>query len=794
MVIIWGLFCGNVAFGMLPSYPNPDLLSLAAIKQQMLIADPVQPQKPIFLLPKLTPFKFAKNVDQTTIIRNLSLYAQQKGDVNMDQKLKDSGGYCGGFANLWVYIKWLQTHSLQQYSADTVEWFESTIILLADLKYTNKTLKPFQIKNIDRLVYLLELFQSPSQYFQDIQQSDIDKMIHKATGGKTLQLEYLFSSGLNLNQLKEVLNTENFIQDNRFIRLSVNKHVFVLFKYDKDYYFYDSNSTGGEYTTKSIDELAEWIFAGLYKIGTGVGSSAPFRFKIFASPGEEGFVTRSYPQQQVILQKIKALPLGSDLADSVRQAIYNGDLGSLKYFLALYSSEEQKTLIRKNDWATLITAASLGYTDIVEEFLKILGAEFDPKAVSSCQVLMVAAEKGHCDIVKNLLSRGVDPRTALKLAAKGGHVSVIDVLFNQKTGKPQQKPEIWKIKEALTIAAQHNHVPMVQRLFAELSHPMDIKDMYGIVFMHAVQNNNLGLVVWLMDKGVDPTQVGLLRNRTALMVAAESGHTQIIKKLLACKKVASSHTYLNAILPDTYDNALMLALKQKHTDIVREFITVKQAGLEIDFNQASADGYTALMLAVQQNDDEIVEEMLKITDIKFDQVSIDGDTALTLAAKEDNIDMVLALLDTGLKVDPKAPKSYMAALILAIQNNRLDIVMALINQGINLDQPLPISKTENINILELAVTNNCFDIVQELLERDVNPNVITQDGITILAVAAENGYYKIVQLLLDNGNIQLDHHSAQEALELAKAAAAEKENSDKAKAYRKIIELLTKFQ
>lgn len=79
-----------------------------------------------------------------------------------------------------------------------------------------------------------------------------------------------------------------------------------------------------------------------------------------------------------------------------------------------------------------------------------------------------------------------------------------------------------------------------------------------------------------------------------------------------------------------------------------------------------------------------------------------------------------------------------------------------INQGINLDQPLPISKTENINILELWVTNNCFDIVQELLERDVNPNVITQDSVTILAVAAENGYDKIVQLLLDNGNIQLD--------------------------------------
>jgi len=661
-----------------------------------------------------------------------------------------------------------------------------------------KKLSQNEIESVDRLVDLLELFQNPHRYIPNVTQSDLHKMFLKATGSKTLQHEYSFSSLLDLDQLKKVLKTNGFIQDNRFIYLDSfvsGGHVLCLFKYGKIYYFYDSNDSDGERITESTDDLAEWIFKAHPKLKNTQPSG--WRFRMFAFPEGKNFVAASYPKQEAILEAIKSSYCTIENSESgLSAALSNGDLGSIRYFLKPKSTKEQKELIRReislatpfvyyeDNWTILTYAVYSGYADIVKEFLEILGDDFNSVAFGNHIDLMTAAKNGYCDFVKIFLDKGGDSGVALISAAEGGQLDIIKMLFEQKLIKPDKDI----IKAALEVAVKHNHVEVVKILFNAAPRAKDVLDM---IFMYAVKYNHLNLIEWCIDSGADPVNIALLDNRTALMMAAESGHIQVVKKLLACKQVIDNREYLNTILPSTHDNALMLALKQKHTHIVKEFITAKQAGLKIDFNQVSTDGYTALMLALQQNDDGSVNEMLKIKDIKLDQVSSGGDTVLVLAAKEENIDMVLTLLSMGLKVNPGSPESYMAALMLAIQNGRLDVVTMLIEQRIDLNRSLPISETESMSILELAVINNYFDIVKKLLEHGANPNIITQDDSTILAIAVENGYCEIVELLINNTNIKLDRSNVQRMIKIAKEAKKESTYNDKA--YNKIIELLKKF-
>lgn len=89
----------------------------------------------------------------------------------------------------------------------------------------------------------------------------------------------------------------------------------------------------------------------------------------------------------------------------------------------------------RKGWTPLSYAAYAGRCETVAHLLTAYGVEVDQPIENGLTPLMLAANQGHLECVKSLLAAGADPnrkagpgRTARKLAEKGGHTDIMDLL------------------------------------------------------------------------------------------------------------------------------------------------------------------------------------------------------------------------------------------------------------------------------------------------------------------------------------------------------------------------------
>lgn len=177
-------------------------------------------------------------------------------------------GCCGGYASLWLYYKWLDTNpngfadnkcSLAPEIKDK-EWLQYCMDILN--KWDNDkslSLTEEDKAKIDEFIELLDFFQAPYQSLSsNINQGELNNSLRHISKIDPTE-EYCFSANLTVEQLKKVLKTENFLQNNRMIYIHCGKHITALFKNGDDYYYFDVTNPQGEVKLKSTDEVAEWI-------------------------------------------------------------------------------------------------------------------------------------------------------------------------------------------------------------------------------------------------------------------------------------------------------------------------------------------------------------------------------------------------------------------------------------------------------------------------------------------------------------------------------------------------------
>ena len=204
--------------------------------------------------------------------------------------------------------------------------------------------------------------------------------------------------------------------------------------------------------------------------------------------------------------------------------------------------------------------------------------------------------------------------------------------------------------------------------------------------------------------------------------------------------------------------------------------------------QATDKKYTALHLAVQSNNIEIVQELLDKNIPGFvGKQDVYGQTALHWAAGKGFEEIAKKLIDKmdDNEISIQKEENKYTALHLAVQSNNIEIVQELLDKNIPGfvgkqdvygqtalhwaagkgfeeiakklidkmdDNEISIQKEENkYTALHLAVQSNNIEIVQELLDKNIPGFVGKQDvyGQTALHWAAGKGYNEIVDLLLD---------------------------------------------
>ena len=217
---------------------------------------------------------------------------------------------------------------------------------------------------------------------------------------------------------------------------------------------------------------------------------------------------------------------------------------------------------------------------------------------------------------------------------------------------------------------------------------------------------------------------------TALMFASQSGHHQVVELLL------SKDPNIN-IQNNNGVTALMLASQNGHHQVI-ELLLSKDPDVNIRDN----DGVTALMLANQSGHHQVVELLLsKNPDINIRDN--DGVIALMFACDIGHHQVVELFLSKDPNINIQN-NNGVTALMLTSQNGHHQVAELLLNK----DPDINIQNNNGVTALMFASQNGHHQVVELLLRKDPNINIQNNNGVTALMFGSQNGHHQVVELLL----------------------------------------------
>ena len=218
---------------------------------------------------------------------------------------------------------------------------------------------------------------------------------------------------------------------------------------------------------------------------------------------------------------------------------------------------------------------------------------------------------------------------------------------------------------------------------------------------------------------------------TALMRTSKHNHISIIHMLLQ----ANANPHLKKL---NESNALMIASGNGNYEVVELLISKG-----VNYKYQREDGANGFMLACQNGHTQIVELLLKECQVDPNVQKKDGGNAFMLACKKGHTEIVQLLLKE--QVDPNVQRNRGGnAFMSACHHGHTQIVELLLKEQVDPN----VQKEDGGNAFMLACQHGHTQIVELLLKEQVDPNVQKEDGGTAFMLACQNGHTQIVELLL----------------------------------------------
>lgn len=421
----------------------------------------------------------------------------------------------------------------------------------------------------------------------------------------------------------------------------------------------------------------------------------------------------------------------------------------------------------------LISAAQKGATKrlilLISAGANINYTDSDKK----CTALSLAVQNQRIETVKILLTQpniDVNKDLPLEKAVKNDAMECFNLLLEAST---------IDVNSAIHAAAQQKNPQFLYKLLNRKEANVNQKNANGLTPLHlAAAKNNTDHVVYLLQQSSIDVNMETMNGNSALMLAISSRSTGAFGQLIKYKNLRINHRNndgytalhvairekapleyitdlvrykginINAKTTKKGKTPLHLALENNYMSAARHLLH-----LQPNINEQDATGNTALHIAAQKNQIEMLEmldTMLEIKGIQVNATTKNGYTPLHLAVVHNNASAVLHLLNyQGIDVNCSNHEAE-TPLHIAVEHGNLAIINYLTNReyasaGINRQNSLGLTP------LNLAVTKKRADIVQALLKvKNINVNMLNKYGETALHQAARyNERYILKQLLKD---------------------------------------------
>ncbi|CAH1101713.1 unnamed protein product [Psylliodes chrysocephalus] len=421
-------------------------------------------------------------------------------------------------------------------------------------------------------------------------------------------------------------------------------------------------------------------------------------------------------------------------------------------------TDAQKALNRQNDhgWTPLLIAARKGHIDLVNNLLAN-HARVDVFDLEGRSALHLAAEQGYLQVCDSLLthkafinSKSRNGRTALHLAAMNGYIHLVKFLIKDHNAVI----DILTLKKQtpLHLAAAFGQIE-VCKLLLELGADIDATDEQGQKPIHAACQNNYSEVAKLFLQQHPSLVMATSKDgNTCAHIAAAQGSVTVIEELMKFDRqgVISARNKLTDATP------LQMAAEGGHAEVVKALV---RAGANI--TDENKGGFTAVHLAAQYGHQQVLEVLRSSNTLRITSKKL-GVTPLHVAAYFGQADTVRELLThvpgtvksdapSGASLVPAlGNESGMTPLHLAAFSGNENVVRLLLNSaGVQVDA----STHENgYNPMHLACYGGHGTVVGLLLSRSAELlQSHDKHGKTGLHIAAQHGHYQMVEVLLGQG-------------------------------------------
>ncbi|KAI2500615.1 serine/threonine kinase [Fragilaria crotonensis] len=302
---------------------------------------------------------------------------------------------------------------------------------------------------------------------------------------------------------------------------------------------------------------------------------------------------------------------------------------------------------------------------------------------------------------------------------------------------------------ALIINAYDGNLNEVRALLLDGANVNAQGDSDGATALYmASQNGHLEVVRELLQH--DDVDVNLQRTddgTTALFIASQDGHLEVVRALLQHDNVD-----VNLQCPDDGSTALYIASQEGHLEVVRELL--QRDNVEVNLQRTS--GSTALIMASQEGHVEVVHELLQHDNVDVTlQRTDDGATALYIASYCGHLEVVRELLQHDkVDVNLQCPDIGATALYIASQEGHLEVVRELLQRD---NVEVNLQRTSGSTALIMASHNGHLEVVRNLLQIDnVDVNLQQTDGSTALYMASQEGHVEVVRELLQHDKVDVN--------------------------------------
>ncbi|XP_023677104.2 ankyrin repeat and KH domain-containing protein 1-like isoform X5 [Paramormyrops kingsleyae] len=325
----------------------------------------------------------------------------------------------------------------------------------------------------------------------------------------------------------------------------------------------------------------------------------------------------------------------------------------------------------ENGHTPLMEAASAGHVEVARVLLEY-GAGINTHSNEFKEsALTLACYKGHLDMVRFLLDAGADQEhktdemhTALMEAcmSQDGHVEVARLLLD--SGAQVNMPAD-SFESPLTLAACGGHVELAALLIERGANLEEVNDEGYTPLMEAAREGHEEMVALLLAQGANINAQTEETQETALTLACCGGFLEVADFLIK----AGADIELGCSTP------LMEAAQEGHLELVKYLLA---AGA--NYHATTATGDTALTYACENGHTDVADVLLQ-AGADLEHESEGGRTPLMKAARAGHLCTVQFLISKGANVNRATGNNDHTVVSLACAGGHLAVVELLLAHG-----------------------------------------------------------------------------------------------------------------